>query len=111
MPIIKEDDWDKWVKNNQDPYGKAICDVARKVMEILDVEQEFDTYKIICRADEEINAGGITGFMAGAVASMVSHCHSRGEEFRKKWNADNKIGEKEYDGDGVINPALITISV
>lgn len=49
---------------------------------------------------------------AGCVASMVSKCHSRGEEFRKKWNIDNQIqteGEKANKEGGVLNPALLTI--
>ena len=112
MPIEKKDDWKKWVDNNEDPYGAACVKVAQRVMEILDDVEKFDTHKIICRADEETKAGGITGFMAGCVAQMVSHCHSRGEEFRRKWNTDNQIGhegEKANDGDGVLNPALLVI--
>jgi len=52
-----------------------------------------------------LGGGGITGFMAGCVAGMVSQCHSRGEEFRKKWN--ESYGAK--DAKGTINPALVTI--
>jgi len=114
MPIIKKEDWNKWVENNKDPYGKACVDVAKKVMEILDEVEDFDTHKIICQADNEIDAGGITGFMAGCVAQMVSHCHSRGEEFRRKRNKDNQIGDegdKANEGKGVINPALLNISI
>ena len=81
--------WDKVVKINKDPYGKACVDVARRVMEILDEETAFDTHKIICQADEDVKARGITGYMAGCVAQMVSQCHSRGKEFRRKWNLDN----------------------
>lgn len=81
MNLKDQKAWDEWVKNNNDPYGKACVDVARRVMEILDEGKEFDTYSIICQADKEIKAGGITGFMAGCVVQMVSHCHERGEEF------------------------------
>jgi hypothetical protein len=113
MPIIKQQDWDLWVTNNTDPYGKAIVDVAREVMRLLDErEGDFDTHKIICEADDNIKMGGITGFMAGCVAQMVSHCHSRGEEFRRKWNVDNQIrdeGEKANESGGVLNPAVLTI--
>src|SRR5437762_1052332 len=112
MPITKQEDWDKLVKNNSDPYGEATVDVAREVMRLLDEQQDYDTHKIICDADKNIKAGGITGFMAGCVASMVSRCHSRGEEFRKKWNLDHQIsqeGEKANKGKGVLNPALLEI--
>ena len=67
-----------------------------KAMEILDEEPgDFDTHELICRADNEsAGDGGITGFMAGAVASMISACHSRGDEFRRKWNGDNQIADE-----------------
>lgn len=80
------EEWKEQVEKNKDDYGKACVDVARRVMEILDEGGDFDCHKIICRADEEVKAGGITGFMAGCVAQMVSHFHERGEDFRKKWS-------------------------
>lgn len=112
MPIIEQAKWDVWVESNKDPYGGTCVDVARQVMETLDVIDDFDCHKIICQADDKVNAGGITGFMAGCVARMVSQCHSRGEEFRKKWNLDNQIqdeGEKANESSGVLNPAILSI--
>lgn len=113
MPIVDNVAWQSWVDNNTDPYGKACVDVARKAMEILDAEPgSFKTHEIICRADDQIGAGGITGFMAGCVAAMISKCHSRGEEFRQKWNRDNQIGDegdKANEGGGVLNPALLNV--
>ena len=112
MPIVKKEDWEGCVENNKDPYGKACVDVARRVMELLDEQEEFDTHAIIVQADKDVGAGGITGFMAGAVASMVSQCHSRGDEFRRAWNTDTAIGdegEKANEEGGVINPALLVI--
>ena len=91
MPIVETEKWNEWVASNEDPYGKACVDVARRVMEILDEEPgPFDHHGIIDRADEDVKAGGITGYMAGAVASMVSQCHSRGEEFRRQWNVEQR---------------------
>ena len=107
MSIAKQEDWEKWVTQNTDPYGKSCVDVAREVMRLLDTPeyQDFDPHRIVCEADKNTKAGGITGFMAGCVAQMVSHCHSRGEEFKKKWN-------EQYDDkprEGVINPAIVTL--
>lgn len=113
MPIIDRPTWKTWVDANTDPYGKACVDVARCAMEILDKEPgDFDTHMLICRADNEAKTEGITGFMAGCVAQMISQCHSRGEEFRRKWNKDNQIndeGDKANEGGGVLNPALLNI--
>ena len=73
MNLKNEKEWKRCVKVNKDPYGKACVDVARRVMEILDRNENFDTHKIICQADEDIKAGGITGFMA---TSQRSSSHS-----------------------------------
>lgn len=114
MPITNEKVWNEWVEKNTDAYGGACITVARKVMELLDAEpSEFDCHKLICRADDDANTGGITGFMAGCVAQMVSHCHSRGEEFRRQWNVDNQIndeGDKANESGGVLNPALLNVA-
>jgi len=111
MKLKDKKAWAEWEKNNQDPYGKACVDVARRVMELLDEDEtplhngyypEMHTaHGLICKADDDINAGGITGFMAGYVAQMVTKCYERGEEFRRSLN------DEEYEGDGVMNPALL----
>jgi len=117
MSIIKVKEWEEYESKNQDPYGKCCVDVAREVMKLLDEDltplhkgynPDIHTpHGLICKADDNINAGGITGFMAGAVASMISNVHSRGEEFRKIWNS-KYILEKDDKG-GVVNPAVVTI--
>ena len=113
MPILKTDNWEKWVANNKDPYGKACVDVAREAMRLLDErEGDIDPHKLICEADDAAKSGGITGFMAGCVASMISQCHSRGDEFRRAWNTHNQIGDegdRANESGGVINPALLTV--
>jgi len=111
MAIIDQVAWDGHVERNDDPYGGACVNVARRVMELLDELPEganVDTHKLICDADKDIKAGGITGFMAGCVAQMVGQCHSRGDEFRKSWNKDNGIEEEQAKG-GTVNPAILTI--
>ncbi len=110
MSIIKQEAWEKYVKlNKDDPYGKCCVDVARKVTEYLDDPHVpvLDCHDLICKADKAIDAGGITGFMAGCVANMVSQVHSRGEEFRKAWNKPY-MKEGQEDKGGVVNPAILT---
>jgi hypothetical protein len=113
VPIKNKRAWSKWEKSNTDPYDGVCVKVARRAMQILDEDAgDFDTHKLICRADKESAAGGITVFMAGCVASMISSCHSRGEEFRRKWNIDNQIGTEGVRANGkkkrgVLNPALL----
>lgn len=108
--------WNEWVEKNTDPYSKACVDVAREVMRMMDEMPEgplpVTPHDLICKADDAIKAGGLTGFMAGAVASMVSACHSRGEEFRRAWNLDTQIGaegEAANASGGVLNPAVLVV--
>jgi len=116
MNLKNEQAWNEWVEANNDPYGGCCINVARRVMELLDEDQTplhegyspdvHTPHGIICKADKDIDAGGITGAMAGFVARMVCECHVRGEEFRKVWNKQHGRG---YEGEGVINPAILTI--
>ena len=112
MRLKDEEKWNRYVTNNTDPYGGACVKVACRVMELLDENSEplrngyhpdiQTAHGLICKADHDTNAGGITGFMAGCVAQMVFDCHERGDEFRRSHNGD-------YVGDGVINHAILTI--
>ena len=113
MKLQNPDAWYRWERANTDPYGKACVDTARRVMEILDAGESFECHELICRADREVSAGGLTGYMAGAVAKMISECHVRGEEFRRRWNYENQIGTEgdranETEG-AVLNPAILHV--
>ena len=108
MPITDTENWERCKATNQDPYGGTCIKVAQRVMEILDQEEgDFDCHELICRADDETKAGGITGFMAGCVANAVSSFHSRGDEFRRRWNKGYGVDD---DKKGVVNPAILTIN-
>ena len=56
------------------------------------------------RLSHEADIEGITGFMYGCAVSILAQCWKYGEELRK-WN--NR--EYYYDGNGVVNPAIMTI--
>lgn len=58
------------------------------------------------RLSREADTEGITGFMYGCAVSILSQCWVYGEYLRK-WH--NK--EYDYDGDGVVNPAIMTVGV
>jgi hypothetical protein len=121
MPISNETLWNEYVDKNKDPYGKCCVDVAFEAMKLLDEvnlpiesdsKKEFSAFNIIIKADKNAKAGGITGFMAGAVASMVSQCHSRGEEFKIAWNISHGVKEEKQfikNKQGVVNPAILEV--
>ncbi|MCP4475426.1 MAG: hypothetical protein GY821_12840 [Gammaproteobacteria bacterium] len=99
MNLKDKEEWDKIVEENTDSLGKDNVKIARRIMEILDEEKEFDIHKIICQAEDDTKTNGVTGFMAHCVANMVSQCHERGEEFRRKWDSRlsnlTQFGRKE----------------
>lgn len=107
MPITNKKDWETYVKKNKDEYGKCCVDIARKAMEILDEGYEIKyPNELITKAEKEVGEEGITGFMAGAISYMITRCHSRGEEWKKAWN--KSYGDEGREG--VINPALVTVT-
>lgn len=107
MPITNLETWKTYEKVNQDEYSKACVDMARATMERLDSIPSnfpFDSHELLL---EVTKGSGITGFQAGAIASMITSCHSRGKEFQKSWNS--KYGADAGDTDNVVNPAIITV--
>jgi len=107
LKLKDKEAWDTAVAVNVDPYGKCCIDVARRVMEKIDAGEEINPHKLICDADKEIGAGGITGYMAGAVASMISAWHEKGEEFKRVWNKGHGVENAK----GTVNPALVTVNL
>ena len=99
--------YEEWKANNTDPYGLAIFRYAERwanMMEerITNGEKVEDIAKELShKADTE----GITGFMYGCAVSILSQCWKYGEELRG-WH--NK--QYNYDGKGVVNPAVLKIS-
>jgi hypothetical protein len=110
MPITNVKLWEECVAANQEPYGKCCVDIARACMEILDKGEPFTASKLISEGELAIGESGITGFMAGCIAQMISECHSRGDEFRKDWNAPY-VKEGQPDNGGTVNPAIVTIEL
>lgn len=109
MPII-EQNWNKWAEKSEDVYSNYCVDVAKEIMRLLDTPeyQEFDAHKIICDANNNIKTESIIGaptFMVALIVAIVTQCHSRGEEFKTKWN---KLWDDKPRED-VINPAIMEI--
>lgn len=112
MNIKNQELYEAYTKNNQDSFGICIMNVANRVMQLLDSDPTplhngyypdiHTAHGLICKADDDIRAGGITGYMASAVAHTVIECHVRGEEFRKSHNG-------EYKGEGTVNHAVLSV--
>ena len=98
---VAKKEWDNLVEiNSHDSYGKGVVDYARrwaKYMQTLIAEG-----KAIIEIAQQ--ASYDAGFMYGCAVNALSKSWKYGEELRKWHN-----GEYGYAGDGVVNPALITI--
>lgn len=101
-----DENFQGWDKSNKDPYGGRVISYAKEWAMLMQVEMaEGKKLKDIAeKTSREADYDGITGFMYGAAVQMLSQCWSHGEDLRK-WH--NK--EYDHEGDGVVNPALLTI--
>jgi hypothetical protein len=106
-----EENYKIWYENNLDPYGHACFTYAERWAELLEKEIEEtgkEPQKVIIECAEQFghkaDTEGITGYMYGCAVSILAQCWEHGEELRK-WH--NK--QYDHDGDGVVNPAVITI--
>jgi hypothetical protein len=112
MKIIKgkEKEYKDWYDKNSDGYSRACFTYAEKWAELLEAEIDNSNDVMKCfvdnadRLSREADTEGITGFMYGCAVSILSQCWEYGEYLRK-WH--NK--EYGYDGDGVVNPAIMTV--
>jgi hypothetical protein len=112
IELVKEDQYNEWKDKNTDPYGKGIFEYAEYWAELMqatakDNGVEIDMNFIINNAKElsfKADIGGITGYMYGAAVSILS-THWKYGEYLRKWH-NNEYG---HDGDGVVNPAVLTI--
>lgn len=102
-----ESSWSRAVESNQDGYGHGVVDAT------VAVGAALDRGETPALAEKACHGLGITGFMAGCMASWISQFHPRGEEFRCWWNKDTAIGDegdRANESGGVLNPAVLRFS-
>ena len=113
MKILKgkEQVYQDYLNKNDDGYGKTIFAYAERWAEMLEsmIESSSESpLTVIVNNAESISfkadTEGITGFMYGCAVQMLSACWKYGEQLRQ-WH--NK--EYNYEGNGVVNPAVLTI--
>lgn len=98
--------WREGKDKNTDAYGACIYEYAEGWAKLMQSEMSKGIPLNECAGPTSYELGflGITGFMYDAAVSVLSHCWKHGEELRK-WH--NK--EYNHEGEGVVNPAIITI--
>lgn len=102
----KEQEYQDWKNNNQDGYGRGIFRYVEAWANMMEekINNGEHIRDIADKTSFEADTEGITGFMYGAAVNILSQEWEYGEELRK-WH--NK--EYDYEGDGIVNPAIITI--
>ena len=101
--------WAQFVEiNSKDGYSAGVVTYARrwaKYMQYLMKKHNKDLVLIADEASKVADIEGITGFMYGCAVNTLSQLWKYGEELRKWHNKDYG-----YEGDGVVNPAILTVS-
>ena len=106
MRVKNQERYENWKKSNVDPYGVAIFEFAETWATLMEeqIEKGEKLEDIAGKLSHEADEDGITGFMYGAAVSILSECWIYGEDLRRWHNKDYG-----YVGNGVVNPAVITI--
>lgn len=112
MKIIegKEQRYKDWYNKQSNSYGRACFTYAERWAEMIEVmiKEPGDAMNIIStnanRLSHDADVEGITGFMYGCAVSILTQFWVYGEELRK-WHNERY----NYDGDGVVNPAVMSI--
>lgn len=114
MEFSSKENWDLGKSKNMDEYGACIYEYAEGWAKLMQVEAKQKGYTnidvIVLSAIAEstsLEMGflGISGYMYGASIQILSQSWKYGEELMK-WH--NK--KYNYDGDGVVNPAVLVIN-
>ncbi len=116
MQIVngREQEYQDYIANNNDPYGSGVVRYAEKWAELMEASLAMGTeLKEIAETTRgEADTEGITGFMYGCAVRGLAYFWVHGEELRRWHNLDTQLhdeGEKANESGGVLNPALLNI--
>lgn len=109
-----QEEYNKYVSNNQDPYGKEVIEYSERWANLLEEKLENSpdaTVRNILQLNADTlshkaNINGITGFMYGCAVQGLARFWIYGEELRKWHNGEYGVSE---EAKGVVNPAVIVI--
>lgn len=94
--------------NSKDNYSNGVIEYTilwAQYMEYLMAKYDKKVSEVWDRSSYFADIDGITGFMYGCAVGILSSVWKYGEELRVQHNL--RYG---HEGDGVVNPAMLTIS-
>ncbi len=109
MDKKKQAEWENCKAiNSKDDYSNGVIEYAilwAQYMEYLMAKHDKKVSDVWDMSSHFADINGITGFMYGCAVNILSSVWKYGEELRVQHNS--KYG---HEGDGVVNPAILTIS-
>jgi gas vesicle protein len=107
IEFLDKEGYDDWKGKNTDPYSACIFEYAESWAKLMQYEMKQGRSLVDCASETSFQLGylGITGFMYGAAVQILAKHWGYGEVLRKWHN-----GEYKHTGDGVVNPALLSIA-
>jgi hypothetical protein len=113
-----EEEWKKGIDAQKgDGYGLACYTFAeywaRLMQKGISEGKQVKDIADECSHKADIPCG-ITGFMYGCSVSILAHCWKYGEELRRWHNKETQLGtegDKANENGGVLNPAMLSISM
>ncbi len=105
----KQEEWENCKAiNSKSDYSNCVIDYTilwAQYMEYLMAKHDKKLSDIWDTSSHLADIYGITGFMYGCAVSILSSIWKYGEELRVQHNS-----KYNHEGDGVVNPAILTIS-
>lgn len=105
----KQEEWENCKAiNSKDDYSNGVIDYTilwAQYMEYLMAKHDKKLSDVWDMSSHLADIYGITGFMYGCAVSILSSVWKYGEELRVQHNS-----KYNHEGDGVVNPAILTIS-
>lgn len=107
IELFDSETYNSWKSKNTDPYGACCFEYAEGWAKLMqkEISNGNKIEDVAEKTSFELNFLGITGFMYGMAVNILSKCWVHGEQLRE-WH--NK--EYNHTGDGVVNPAVLTIN-
>lgn len=110
-------------KNSQDPYSHGVMTYLERWAALLEqrIPSEATSAEVLRIIvdhgkddSHEADSEGITGFMYGCAVTVLAQFWVYGEELRRWHNMDVQIGtegDRANESGGVLNPALLNVTV
>ena len=90
MKLKDKEGWAKGLRNNRDPYGRAVYVYARNWANLMEkrMADGVPLEAVAKQASFDANTEGITGYMYGCAVSILAQCWEHGEELRRWHNLE-----------------------